>query len=308
MIPALPKAALQKIQLEPLKAAGIELFVLREDLSHPFLSGNKWRKLKYNLTEFRSSEKKAILTFGGKYSNHLVASAAAGKLFKIPMIGILRGEEYVNNPNLTFLQECGMKLLSIRRDEYRKRDDDIFLNELYKRCLEQFPDILADIRDIYMIPEGGANYAGLKGCMEIMDDIPTDTSHICVACGTGSTLAGIANKLSASQRAIGIAVLRGENFLLNSVIKQGADPGRTEIIFDYHFGAYAKTTAALKKFCVDFSAAHSIPLEPVYTGKLFYAIIDLLAKNYFPKHSKIVLVHSGGIFDFSKKLKPFESA
>ena len=298
-----PKPYLQKIALESISAHNIELSVLREDLVHSFLSGNKWRKLKYNLEYYSNSGKKAILTFGGKYSNHLIASAAAGKLLNIPMIGILRGEENVSNSNIDFLQKCGMNLLSISRQEYRLREDGQFLEGLYDRCTKLFPELISKTSDIFMIPEGGSNLAGVKGCTEIMNEIPLDTTHICVACGTGATLAGIASVTASHQKAIGIAVLRGENFLLKSVLEQGVHEENTEIIFDYHFGAYANTSEQLVRFISNFSTSTHIPLEPVYTGKLFFGIMDLISKKYFPENSKIVIIHSGGIFDFSKNLE-----
>ncbi len=296
------KAPLQKIPTEIGFSAGVELSVLREDLSHPFLSGNKWRKLKYNLLDYKNSGKKAILTFGGKYSNHLVACAAAGKILNIPMIGILRGDEWVNNPHQTFLKECGMHLMSLSREEYRLRENPEFLSNLYKRCTTEFPELISFPDDIFMIPEGGSNEAGVKGCIEIMKDIPRDSTHILLACGTGSTLAGIAMGCHEKQKAIGISVLKGENFLLDSVIRQGAPVAKTTILFDYHFGGYAKSPEPLKTFCKNFGQESGIPLEPVYTGKLFFASMDLLSKNYFPKGSKIVLIHTGGIFDFEKPL------
>lgn len=296
------KAPLQKIQTEIGLKAGVELSVLREDLSHPFLSGNKWRKLKYNLLDFKNSGKKAILTFGGKFSNHLVACAAAGKILNIPMIGILRGDETVINPQQTFLKQCGMHLLSLSREEYRLRENAEFLSELSERCVREFPELISFPDELFMIPEGGSNAAGVRGCVEIMQDIPIDSTHIMVACGTGSTLAGISIASHEKQNTIGVSVLKGENFLPESVVRQGAPKERTKILFDYHFGGYAKSTETLNLFCKNFSNHYCIPLEPVYTGKLFFACIDLLSNNYFPKGSKIVLIHTGGIFDFKKPL------
>ncbi len=277
--------------------------MLRDDLSHPFLAGNKWRKLKYTIQDFENSDKKAILTFGGKYSNHLVACAAAGKMMKIPMIGILRGEEKVSNANLVFLQQCGMKLLSVSRVEYRLRDDPEYLQKLFEKCVQEFPDILSGTDDIFLVPEGGSSDAGVKGCMEIMNDVPSSASHICVACGTGTTLAGISMNTREDQKAIGISVLKGENFLMKSVLKHGAPAERTQIIFDYHFGGYARSSVELQRFCIDFARQTGIAIESVYTGKLFFAIMDLISKKYFPQGSHIVLIHTGGIFDFNRALE-----
>ena len=300
MFTQFPKALIQKIPLNGHPEANVELSVLREDLSHPFLAGNKWRKLKYNLEAFRLSQKKAIITFGGKYSNHLVACAAAGKIFGIPMIAIMRGEEDVINPNILFLKKCGMRIINITREDYRKREDSSFLDKLSALCSQTFPELKCRPEDFLLVPEGGSNTEGVKGCIEIMDDVPEEITHVCVACGTGTTLAGIASGLAKHQTAIGISVLRAENFLLKSVLSRGADPERTKIIFDYHFGGYAKKTKALEQFCLEFTASTGIPIEPVYTGKLFFAIDDMISKGYFPPGSKILIFHCGGIFDFNK--------
>ncbi|MBP6335198.1 MAG: 1-aminocyclopropane-1-carboxylate deaminase/D-cysteine desulfhydrase [Bacteroidia bacterium] len=294
---------IQKIELDTVQSAQICLYVLRDDLSHPYLSGNKWRKLKYNLENFKASGKKAILSFGGKYSNHLIACAAAGKAFNIPMIGILRGEETVSNPNLMFLKNCGMKLLSISREEYRFRNDPAFLNKLFARCVKEFGEILTKPDELFLIPEGGSNPDGVKGCMEIINDIPESATHIVTACGTGSTLAGIAKSCRTNQMSIGISVLRGENFLNEYVLGQGASVEKFNINFDYHFGGYAKAPNDLLTFCGAFSALTNIPTEPVYTGKMFYGVMDLISKGFFPPGSKVVMVHTGGIFNLERNMR-----
>lgn len=293
---------IQKIQPDQSFSNEIELSVLREDLLHPFLSGNKWRKLKYNIEDFKHSDKKAIVTFGGKFSNHLVATAAACKLFNIPIIGILRGDENVSNPNLLFLQECGMKLYPISREEYRERHNILFLKNLSEQIVKKFSELNCTSADLFIIPEGGSNPAGVKGCREIMNNIPQETTHICVACGTGSTIAGIAGNILSHQIAVGISVLKAENFMSNSILKHGASLEQIKIFFDYHFGGYAKTKPELLEFCDDYSKRWNLPIEPVYTGKLFFGIMDLIKKNYFPVGSKIVAIHTGGIFDFEKAL------
>lgn len=216
------------------------------------------------------------------------------------MIGILRGEEIVSNPNLTYLQNCGMQLLSVGREEYRLRNDPEFLKILFEKCVKELKGIIQSSDDIFLIPEGGSNAAGVKGCMEIVKDLPESVSHIITACGTGSTLAGIAAGTSPHQKAVGIAVLRAEKFLMQSVLSQGAPADRTSLIFNYHFGGYAKNNEKLLNFCTEFSSLTGIPLEPVYTGKLFFAVMDLISKFYFPAGSNIALIHTGGIYNFDK--------
>ena len=303
MLMHFPKSPVQKIALKGTLPADVELSVLREDLGHPFLAGNKWRKLKYNLQAFKGSEKKAIITFGGKYSNHLVACAAAGKIFNIPMVAIMRGEELVVNPNIEFLKRCGMKIIDVTREHYRLRAEIAFQEMIMALCVKKFPELNCRPDDLMIIPEGGCNADGVKGCKEIMDDVPADTTHVCIASGTGATLAGVASNLLEHQKAIGVSVLKAENFLPSSVYSKGADKEKTSITFDYHFGGYAKKSLELENFCSEFSISTGIPTEPVYTGKLFFAISDMISKDLFPSGSKIMMIHSGGIFDFGKTLE-----
>ncbi len=185
-----PVVPVQSLELPQAFSGKLKLSVLREDLVHPFLSGNKRRKLKYNLSDFRDSGKRVLVTFGGKYSNHLVATAAAGRILNFPAIGVLRGDEDVSNPNIDFLKRCGMKLLKLGREEYRLRNNKEFLKSLSKKCADQFPEIVDSPDEIFIVPEGGANEAGVKGCEEILSDAPIDATYLCTASGTGSTLAG----------------------------------------------------------------------------------------------------------------------
>lgn len=296
------KVPVQRLQLPRAFDGKLKLSVLREDLVHPFLSGNKRRKLKNNLSDFRDSGKRVLVTFGGKYSNHLVATAAAGRILNFPAIGVLRGEEDVSNPNIEFLKNCGMKLLKLGREEYRLRNNKDFLKSLSQKCADQFPEIVDSPDDIFIVPEGGANEAGVKGCEEILADVPPDTTYVCTATGTGSTLAGIARACGERQTALGISVLRGESFLMDNVRAFGVREEKVRLIHDYHFGGYAKRNAELMNFCETFSRRNNIPIEPVYTGKLFYGVFDLINKNYFSDGSHIVLIHTGGYFNFDKEI------
>jgi 1-aminocyclopropane-1-carboxylate deaminase len=267
--------------------------ILRDDLVHPYLSGNKWRKLKYNLSDFRTSGKKTVVTFGGAYSNHLVATAAASKIFSFESIGIVRGEK-VSNDYLNFIEGCGMKLLFINRNDYRLKDDPEFVQSFLKKS-----GMNAD--ECFMIPEGGSNEAAVKGVSEIFFDIG-ETDFVLCACGTGTTLAGIARTLKPGQKAIGITVLKAPGYIENQVKLFNGNCENVIVFDDYHFGGYAKSNAELEVFCKSFTGHTKIPIEPVYTGKAFYALEDLLKKNYFEKGSRITVVHTGGIFDFTTPL------
>ncbi len=272
------------------------VFVLRDDLVHPFLSGNKWRKLKYNIENFNTSGKKTILTFGGAYSNHLVATATAGKMYNIPILAIIRGEE-VENERIHFIKECGTVIHFISRSDYRLKTDANSLRQLFHELIHL--KLIADANDIFLIPEGGSNEAAVKGTEEIVADIPNEIDYIITACGSGGTLAGISRKLKSHQRAIGISVLKGGAFLLKEIIKLGGIPEKIDLLTDFHFGGYARSNPELLNFCITFTAETGIPIEPVYTGKVFYAVHHLLQTDLF-QNKKIMIVHTGGVFENSK--------
>jgi 1-aminocyclopropane-1-carboxylate deaminase len=290
--PVFKKSFLQPLEDPLFEKKNLKVFVLRDDIIHPFISGNKWRKLKYNIDEFRRQGKEYLVTFGGGYSNHIVATAAAGKEFGINTIGIIRGEELNthSNPVLHFANECGMKLVFISREKYRsfREDNSLVFHE---------PGIPGT--DLYMLPEGGSNEFAIKGCEEIPGDIAVDFDFICCASGTGATLAGITKGLKKHQKSIGIAVLKDAGSLDEAVKGYIGSKNNFQVIRDYHFGGYAKSTGELDLFCQSFIQKNNIPIEPVYTGKLFFGIYDLIRKNFFETGKTIVLVHTGGIFDFN---------
>ncbi|MBF8965408.1 1-aminocyclopropane-1-carboxylate deaminase/D-cysteine desulfhydrase [Pontibacter sp. FD36] len=284
------EAPLQQLHSPVWEEQGIALWVKREDLLHPTISGNKWRKLKYNLKEAKRLLHNTLLTFGGAYSNHIAAVAAAGQEFGFKTIGIIRGEEHLPlNPTLTFAQAAGMELHYISREAYRQKSDPLYLTQL----AEQFDNP-------YIIPEGGTNALAVKGCTEIVSDISIDYDYICCASGTGGTLAGIIAGLKGEKQVLGYPALKGGDFLkeeIEQLIKSysGQHYDNWQLINDYHFGGYAKVRPELLDFIRDFQQEHSLPLEPVYTGKMFYGLIDLIQKGYFPKGSRIVVVHTGGL-------------
>ncbi|GAB3823224.1 hypothetical protein GCM10028895_29830 [Pontibacter rugosus] len=201
------EAPLQKLEDDLLKEQGVALWVKREDLLHPHISGNKWRKLKYNLKAAKQQGHHTLLTFGGAYSNHIAATAAAGKAYGFRTIGIIRGEEHLPlNPTLAFATSCGMQLHYISREKYRLKDEPGFLKEVQQQYGK-----------VYMLPEGGTNLLAVKGCTEIVDDITIDYSHICCAMGTGGTLAGIVAGLAGEKAILGFPALKGGDFLRQEV-------------------------------------------------------------------------------------------
>jgi 1-aminocyclopropane-1-carboxylate deaminase len=221
----------------------ISLTVKREDLLHPHISGNKFRKLKYNILEARQQGKTSLLTFGGAFSNHIAATAAAGKEYGFTTIGIIRGEELVNkigdNPTLAFAQSCGMVLKFVTRDEYRLKTDPQFVEELQE-----------EFGDFYLVPEGGTNALAVKGCEEILTAEDEQFTHICCAVGTGGTLSGLINSAKPNQQVLGFPALKGEG-LLDDICKF-APKGNWQLVNDYHFGGYGKVTQELIVFINDF--------------------------------------------------------
>ena len=284
------KIPLQKIEDPLIHKSGIKLFVLRTDLTHPTVSGNKWYKLKYNLIEIKQRGFDTLLTFGGAYSNHIHAAASAGKLLNIKTIGVIRGEEYSPlNPTLAFAKENGMLLHYVDRKAYRERKKSEFIQSLRKKFGE-----------FYLLPEGGTNLLALDGCIEIVRGININYDLICCACGTGGTLAGIIVGLNGSKKALGFAVLKGADFLKTDVEKlisdySGKNFRNWQINQNYHFGGYAKTNEELLRFVLRFREVNDIPIEPIYTGKMLYGIYNLAEENYFERGKTIIAVHSGGL-------------
>ena len=266
------------------------LYVKREDLADSYIGGNKWHKLKYNLAEARKQHKSTLLAFGGAWSNHIAATAAAGKRFGFNTIGVIRGEARDKlNPTLQFAVDCGMQLAYVDRATYRNKTSTAFIEELHHRY-----------GDFYLLPEGGSNQLALKGCAEIVTDIETTFDIITVACGTGATLAGIVTALHPDQLAIGFAVLKGADFLDRDVAHMLADCGMPSsrnwhIEYDYHFGGYARTTAEFFAFIKNFRSDFGIELDAVYTGKMFYGLFDMIGKGVFDRGTCIVAVHTGGV-------------
>jgi 1-aminocyclopropane-1-carboxylate deaminase len=284
------KPPLQKITDPLLDNLAVNLYVKREDLIHPFVSGNKWRKLKYNLLEAKSQGKDTLLSFGGAFSNHIYALAAAGSEFGFKTVGVIRGKDASeDNPTLSFAKNCGMEFYMIDRDEYKKKDDHDFLEKLRRKY-----------DDPYIIPEGGSNSLAVKGCAEIIDEINIDFDYICCPCGTGATLAGLVAGLKGQKKALGFSVLKGGEFLIPDVKKlltgyKGMRYDNWSICLDYHFGGYAKTNPELSLFIERIEKQHEIIYEPIYTGKMMFGIYDLLNKGFFKPGETIICIHTGGL-------------
>ncbi len=293
---------LQAVEHEAFSRNGLRLFVKRDDLLHTYVSGNKWRKLKHNLLEAQQLGLNRLITFGGAYSNHLAAVAAAGLEFGFSTLGVVSGEENgVVNPTLGFAKECGMELLFTSRINMRNYSDTGLLHHL-----KIYPT------GGFILPQGGANCLALAGCREIVTETTAQLGHgpdfFITACGTGTTLAGIATGLSGTAQALGISVLRGgflqkevESLLAKYLPSQSAPTKRrgnpqSAIVFDdFHFGGYAKWQPELIAFINDFKQQTGIPLDPIYTGKAFFAAVQLAEKGFFPDGACIVLVHTGGL-------------
>ena len=277
------KILLQKIADSFIEKHGVNLFVLRLDLIHPTISGNKWYKLKYNLEEAKKQKKETLLTFGGAFSNHIAATAAAGKEFGFKTIGIIRGDELNEDENkiLRFAKECGMELNFVSREDYKEK---------------KIPNSLThQLSSIYILPEGGTNKLAVKGCAEIISHINIPFDFVCSPVGTGGTIAGIISSLKENQKAIGFSVLKGASFLKEEIEKLIPKKNNWELNFDYHFGGYAKHTTEFLKFISNYEKQNGIPLEHVYTGKMMFGIYDLIKKNYFPKNSTAIAIHTGGL-------------
>jgi 1-aminocyclopropane-1-carboxylate deaminase len=276
----------QSVQIEIAQAKEISLVIKREDVLHPEVSGNKFRKLKYNLIAAKEQCADTLLTFGGAFSNHIAATAAAGKEFGFNTIGIIRGDELTDkvaeNPTLSFAQQCGMQFKFISRQQYRKKMNPDFLAQLKN-----------EFGNFYMLPEGGTNDLAIKGCEEILTEEDENFDCICVAVGTGGTIAGLINSAKKHQKILGFPALKGD-FLRNEISLLTSNKN-WQLMTNYHFGGYGKINDKLITFINQFKEEANIPLDPIYTGKMLFGIIDLIRKDYFKKGSKIVAVHTGGL-------------
>ena len=277
------KIKTEQISTPILKDKGINLYIKRIDLVHKYISGNKWYKLKYNIIEAKSQLKHTLLTFGGAYSNHIAATSFAAQSNGFKSIGVIRGdEEFSLNPTIEFAKSNGMYLHYVSRDDYRKKDTDVFINKLKEK-----------FGDFYLLPEGGANKQAIKGASEILDKNDVQ-DFICCPVGTGGTIAGIISSSSQKQTIIGFPSVKGVKGLKKTVRKYS---NKRNFIFvnDYLYGGYARLTDELVEFIMNFNINHKIPLDAIYTGKMMMGVLDLVSKDYFSQGSSILVVHTGGL-------------
>lgn len=274
----------QEINYTAFQSKNIKIAVKRDDLIHPYISGNKWRKLKYLLIDAENRGYKNLVTFGGAYSNHLLATACAGNLFGFATTGFVRGEKTEPlNDTLTFCIEFGMQLIYVDRNSYRNK--------------EKLFDAYFSHQTHYYIAEGGEHELAVKGVSELVQELPKTYTHIFCACGTGTTLAGIAkgiNQYGLKTSVEGIAVLKGADFLHDS-IQQYIQANTYRLHLPFHEGGYAKTSTELIYFIKHFQSETALLLDPVYTGKLFFAIHKLIKSEYFAPGSEVLLIHTGGL-------------
>lgn len=265
---------------------GITLEIKREDLLHPFVSGNKFRKLKYNVLQAKAENHSVLLTFGGAFSNHIAAVAYAGKEQGFETIGVIRGDELRDkiseNPTLSFAQECGMRFEFVTREAYRHKTETTFIEQLK-----------AQFGSFYLVPEGGTNDLAVKGCEEILTELDADFDFVCSAVGTGGTISGLINSALPHQKVLGFPALKGD--FLQDEIRNFVQNKNWELQTDYHFGGYGKVTTEFIEWMNWFYAQTGIPLDPIYTGKMVFGVMDLIQRNYFPPKSKILMIHTGGL-------------
>jgi 1-aminocyclopropane-1-carboxylate deaminase len=296
------QSALTEITHNSLSCYDVHLFLKREECLHPYLQGNKWRKLKYNIAAATAEQQDTLLTFGGAHSNHIYATAAAGTLFGFKTIGIIRGERTTPlNETLRFAEENGMQLHYISRTDYREKHTPAF--ELALK---------AQFGRFYLLPEGGSNAYALEGVAELANELPDNTDFVAVASGTGATAAGLllgAHLYQKKYTLLPFAVLKNGGFLASDIgnflteysrLKQVSTDfleKKTPILLQtaYHFGGYAKKNKDLHLFINEWHTQTAIPIEHVYTAKMLYGVFDLIKKNYFPKGANIVAIHTGGL-------------
>jgi len=281
----------QFVSLKDLAPYGVELYMKREDLIHPFISGNKYRKLKYNILQADKQGKKSLLTFGGAYSNHISAVAYAGHEFGFDTIGIIRGDELghnleetlLQNPTLRTASEHGMKFKFVSRSDYREKHSIAFIKDLRE-----------EFGDFYLVPEGGTNKLAVKGCEEILKPGDENFDVICCAIGTGGTISGLINSAKDHQKVLGFPALKGD-FLEKEIKKYTIEGKNWSLINKYHFGGFGKISEELVEFINDFSTESGIPLDPIYTSKMMFGIVDMIKTGSFKEGTRILAIHTGGL-------------
>ncbi|MHC5201844.1 1-aminocyclopropane-1-carboxylate deaminase/D-cysteine desulfhydrase [Myroides sp. LJL119] len=273
---------------------GVELVVKREDLLHQEISGNKFRKLKYNLLEAKAQGINTVLTFGGAYSNHIAATAASCRILGLKSIGVIRGQElsgvYKQNPTLHKASLDGMHFEFVTRSDYRLKAEKFFLERLRDKFGE-----------FYLIPEGGSNELAVQGAQEILKPCDLEFNYICCAVGTGGTLAGLINSSGSNQKVLGYPALKGD--FLYEQIRRFTTKDNWDLVQDYHFGGYAKVSKELLFFIDSFQKKNDVLLDPIYTGKMLYGIMKGIENGFFKDNSKILAIHTGGLQGWNDNIK-----
>ncbi len=290
LLPRLP-SPVQELADDRFARLGLRLLLKRDDLIHPELIGNKWRKLVPNL---RAAAGRTIITFGGAYSNHLRATAAAGRLLGLRTVGVVRGEELADRPLNPSLARCaadGMRLRFVDRSTYRSKTDPRTLAGILRA---------AGAEDAYVVPEGGSNTEAVRGCQALGEELRGHADVVALACGTGGTLAGLAAGLAPGQRALGIPVLRGGFLTADIQALQerafGARRGTWSLDERFHFGGYARTGPGLDAFAEDFEQRHGVPVERLYVAKALYGLVALADEGAFPHGTTVAAVVTGRPF------------
>ena len=279
------KARTDAIDLPELRKWGISLYLRREDLLYPQLSGNKYRKLRYNLEEARRLGHRRLITFGGAYSNHIHATAAAGPIFGFETLGLIRGDELEGrplNPTLEDARRAGMRLVFLSREDYARRGDPAF----QASCLERYGPG-------YLLPEGGTNDLAVRGCAEILQPEDAQFDLICCPVGTGGTLAGLVRAATGRQRVLGYPALKAAG--LSEQLATFIPGGRWALSGHSHFGGYGPVTAELVQFINEFRTQTGIALDPVYTGKMMHAILEDAGSGLIEPGSNVLAIHTGGL-------------
>lgn len=312
-----PPIPLETIEHPLFTEKGLIFQILRTDKTDPCISGNKWFKLKHNLSAAKKQNYKTLLSFGGPYSNHLHALAAAGNVYGFNTIGIIRGEEHLPlNPTLSDITAQGMKLYYINRKAYRNKHQPAIIEQL--RALITKDDPFCEgksANQFYLVPEGGTNELAVLGASEIASFIPNDSDYVCVPCGTGGTMAGIITGLSSVKpqkshpfqtlpfqtKVLGFPAIKGGQFLkqvVQELLKQQkiiSPITPWELFYDWSFGGFGKINQQLTLFIDDFEKKYQVELDPVYTAKMMYAIVSMAEMDFFPRGSKIIAIHTGGL-------------
>ena len=277
---------IQEINLKINNPYNIRLFIKREDLIHKIVSGNKWRKLKYNFEYLVNNKIDTILSFGGAYSNHLHALSWLANLRNIKSIGIVRGDpSYRNNPTLSFCVKNKMELQFLSRKVYRESK---FNNKVVNKLKKEH-------EKIFIIPEGGFNNFGIKGCEEIMNEVDGNFDTICCSIGSGCTAVGLIKSLKDHQNFLGFSSFKNSKLLEDVISKNTNSKINWKINCDYNFGGFGKVNTDLIKFIDSFAQLYKIELDPVYTSKLFFGLFDMISKKKIKKESRILVIHTGGL-------------